>query len=151
MTDLRQAILEPTDERARNRALQTLLERIRNNDGELPRELRTFVETHHTSDPAQAALLGLILWELEGHPRPVPPHVMVRVFPGCFADEAPTVEAASLDLLGERTTEDVFDQTSNRNLLDEENNEHEAWYATKLLSRYTRDICRAFDRRRART
>lgn len=142
-----ETILRPNTETERNRALLALWKEVAEDGREIPAALHDFLRHHRTTDWTQSALIGLLLWKLEGSPQPVPPYILVRVFPGLFADEDPEVADASAELFKGLTALDFFKSTSNRSLFDEEQDEDEQWYGSRILGNYTREISEAYDRR----
>ena len=142
-----ETILSPNTEADRNRALLALWKEVAEDDREIPTVLHDFLRHHRTKDWTQSALIGLLIWKLEGSPNPVPPNIMVRVFPGLFADEDPEVAKASTELFKGLTALGFFEDTSNRCLFDEEQDEDEQWYGSRILGNYTREISEAYDRR----
>ncbi len=141
-------ILNPPTEADRARALRALWQECVATDGSaIPAALHDFIRHHKTRDWLQSALLGLLLWKLEGAQGPISPHILVRVFPGLFAEDADDVVAAAADLFHGVTALDFFNRTSDRSLFDEEQDEDEQWYGMRILGNYNREICQAYDRR----
>ncbi|MEM8999764.1 MAG: hypothetical protein AAGB24_05825 [Bacteroidota bacterium] len=57
-----QDIIVPEDEFNRTKALRLLVDELKTTpESDLPPELITFLNTHETRDPVQAALLGIVL------------------------------------------------------------------------------------------
>lgn len=141
-----ETILQPQTESERRKALHDLWQEVENGT-DIPPLLHDFIRHHHTHDWVQSALIGLLLWHLDGKEQPVEPYILVRIFPGLFADEEPSILAAAQQLFGDLSAEEFFNQTSNRNLFDEEKDADEAWYGTRILSNYNVEISKAYDNR----
>jgi hypothetical protein len=146
MNVLTQRILRPTTELERHNALVQLWE-LTCKGAIIPEELQNFIRHHKTRNNNQATILGLLLWKLEGCVMPPPAHILVRAFPGLFDDDHSTIQKSVQTLFGSLRTAEFFKQTSERNLIDAEKDELESWYAMRILSNYTLEICKAYDKR----
>lgn len=142
-----ETILSPATEADRRKALYALWQEVQMDSTEIPAKLYDFLRHHRTKDWVQSALIGLLLWKLEGAMKPVPPHILVRVFPGLFADEEPGVARSSAELFAGLSTVNFFNTTSDRSLFDEERDEDEQWYGMRILGNFTRLICQEYDKR----
>lgn len=147
MEEYKKAILEPDSEAARNAALSALWDSVSKKGTEIPSEIQGFIRKQRTRDWAQSALIGLLLWKMDGAKRPVPPYILVRVFPGLFADELPDVQEASAKLFDGFSALAFFRSTSDRSLLEEEVDEAEEWYGLRIIGNFNEEICEDYDKR----
>lgn len=128
-------------------ALKALYEGLKSKAIALDADLKDLLNSILLNDRENAALAGLILWESIGRERPVPFFIKARVLPMMFEYEESDLGEVLKEVLENGTMSSFFEESSQRALLDEAQDEFEDWYLYKFLGTATADACLALDKR----